>query len=244
MNNKLPAYGAIADIYERVVGGDYVGWSDFVLKTVKTYAPNNKGCDAACGSGYFTRALKKGGFDIFGSDISDYMLTEAKTQSMREGLNINFINRSLTSFKSPVKLGFVTVINDGFNYLTSTEFLRSVKAIYSSLEKRGLLFFDISSEYKLKNILGNNMFGEDSDDFSYMWFNTLEENRVRMELTVFEKVGELYKKREEEQTQYIHTREFVENALSSVGFTVKAVTGALGAPLLSDSERLVFVAIK
>lgn len=244
MKNKLSPYGALASIYEKAIKQDYVGWADFIVKTISTLTPTNIGCDAACGSGYFTRALKKYGFNVYGADLSDEMLSQAKMLSDKEGLNIAYFNRSLISFKSPYKLGFVTVINDGFNYLNGNEVLKALKSIYASLESRGVLLFDISSEYKLRNILGNNLYGEDDDEFSYLWFNELEDDHVKIDVSVFEKEGEMYRKREESQIQYIHTMEFIEDCLYKCGFNILSVTGKIGESLNKTSDRIVFTAIK
>lgn len=244
MKKTDSAYAALAPFYEELSIEDYSGWGDFAVELVKKYAACKKGADAACGSGYFTRFLKKHGYDVYGCDISDEMLTQAAKTAADEGVNVKFIRQDLAKFKSAEKLGFVTVINDGFNYLDGEKLKRAFKAVRSSLVGGGALIFDISSEYKLRNVIGNNVFCYDGDDVSYIWFNRLNADSVTMELSVFESMGGLYKKREEVHTQYIHNQDFILNALKDSGFKIEFICGALGEKLTDTSERIVFVAVK
>ena len=101
-----------------------------------------------------------------------------------------------------------------------TSCINCFKSIAKSLKTGGVFLFDVSSEYKLKTVIGNNMFGEDREDVAYLWFNTLKENSVEMDLSFFIKNGETYIKREESHVQYIHCESEIENALLKAGFTL------------------------
>ena len=78
----------------------------------------------------------------------------------------------------------------------------------------------------------------------YIWFNTLGDGFVDIEITFFEKKGEVYVRTEETQRQYIHEIEDVYSALKDAGFSLKNVCDDLGGELKSDSMRAVFTAIK
>ena len=59
---KNNAYSALAPHYEKLITScDYEQWSQYVYNKVVEYAPIKTGCDIACGSGYFTRFMKKSG---------------------------------------------------------------------------------------------------------------------------------------------------------------------------------------
>ena len=64
------------------------------------------------------------------------------------------------------------------------------------------------------------MFGEDREDVSYLWFNTLKESSVEMDLSFFIKNGETYIKKEESHVQYIHIESEIESALVKAGLTL------------------------
>ncbi len=241
----LKPYSAIAEIYEKVMDGeDYKRWADYLVSLVNSTAKGNNGLDMACGSGYFTRALKKSGYTVTGVDSSEEMLDEAVRISRREGLDIPFIKGDMATFKNFGKVDFITVVNDGINYLPPEKILKTFKHFHSLLSRNGALLFDISTEYKLKNVIGNNLFAEDEEDLTYLWFNKLSEGKVDMDISVFVRDGAAYTKKEESQTQYIHTVAFLTDCLQKSGYKSVIATNHLGGEVKSDSLRVQFVAIK
>ena len=239
------AYNALAPYYEQLITScDYEQWSQYVFSKLKTYAKGKVGCDLACGSGYFTRFLKKNGYMVYGADCSENMLKEAVRLSNEEQVYINYQRQDIKSFKSFEKLDFITVINDGVNYIAQKDIKKAFKSIYAALKKGGVFMFDVSSSYKLKTVLANNLYGEDTDDVTYLWFNTLKEDSVKMELTFFIKDGDKYVRKDESHLQYIHELVDLKNALLEVGFDVLETSGHLGEELTFDSQRINFIAIK
>lgn len=242
---KGNAYSALAPHYEKLVSNcDYEQWSQYLFEKLNLYAKGKVGCDCACGSGYFTRFLKKSGYDVYGVDSSDSMLTQAKRLAVEEQTPVNFILQDVKKFKSFKKLDFITVINDGLNYLDQKGVASALKSFYTALKKDGVLLFDVSSEYKLKEVVGNNLFGEDTDDVTYMWFNECDGKSVKMDLTFFVRQGETYLRQDESHVQYIHGKDQLVESLEKVGFEVVEVTGLYGEPLKDDSQRIHFIAIK
>ncbi len=202
----MKSYSALADLYEKLISDcDYEKWSQYLLKKISTLTNGKKGLDLACGSGKITRFFAKLGYKMTGGDISEEMLAQAKNLSLKEKLNIDYFIADLNNLYARDTYDFITVINDGFNYVKPENLNKVFKGITKQLRSGGVLLFDVSSEYKLKNILANNLFGEDDEEFSYLWFNKLCDNRVEMDLSFFIKQGELYQKKEEKHIQYIHT---------------------------------------
>ena len=64
-----------------------------------------------------------------------------------------------------------------------------------------------------------------------------------MEMSVFLRENDKYIKRESQLTEYIHTREFLEQALIEAGFNVLEVDGDMG-EYTAMSHRINFTAIK
>ena len=239
------AYSALAEIYEKVIiDSEYEKWKDYIVDLVKEYSTGNKGIDMACGSGYFTRALSKNGFDIEGVDLSVDMLNEATRLARQEHLNISFRQGDILSVKSFKKVDFITVINDGINYIPPLKLEKAFKNLCGLLNKNGVLIFDISSKYKLENVLGNNIFAEDNENLTYVWFNKLFDDRVEMDLSVFTKKGDMYQKKEESQTQYIHTVENITENLKKSGYKTVIAQNHMQKNLTNDALRVQFIAIK
>ncbi len=244
MNNS-EAYGAIASLYEQLMEVDYDEWADYVRSRIDPLLKGKTGIDVGCGSGAFTRRLKKFGYDVIGVDLSADMLSVAEKNAKEEGLNIVFVRQDMRKLKVFSRVDFITAITDCLNYVSNDDMLKTFKKFASSLKKGGVLFFDISTEYKLKTVIDDNMFGEDGEDFSYMWFNTPFEGGVEMDITAFtkEKSG-LYSKKEEHHVQYIHTSNEVRSALEAAGFDVVMQEGHLGSEITDNALRTNFLAVK
>ena len=244
-NKKGAAYSAIAPFYEKFsVDCDYEKWSQSICNKVLKYAPKITGVDLGCGSGYFTRALKRVGADVRGVDKSAEMLNQAKNNSAKENLQIQFLIGDIKTFKPLKKVGFITVINDGYNYLDQSELPKAFLRASENLVKGGTLIFDVSSEYKLKTIIGNNLFAEDYDDVTYLWFNTLKDESVDMDLTFFVLKGDKYERFDESQTQYVHTLEKIKEGLCNAGFEIAEIYDENGEYPHPKSLKINFVAIK
>lgn len=238
-------YSALAPVYEKVMRGpEYDRWAEYLVSLLKEYANGKSGLDMACGSGFFTRVIKREGYQIEGVDLSDDMLNQALNVSRKEGLNIPFRKGDMTSFKNFSKVDFITVINDGINYVEPTKLLKTFKNFYSLLKKDGVLLFDISSEYKLKNVIANNVFSEDEEDMTYVWFNKLCEDKVEMDISVFIKDGDRYVKNEESQIEYIHTEKSIVDLLQKSGYKTVIAQNFGGGEVREDSFRIQFIAKK
>ncbi len=240
-------YEILSKYYEDIISdNNYEEFLNFLLKKVKENSPTNKGIDCACGSGLFTRKLKKEGFSVFGVDVSEEMLQEAKNKSITEKLNIEYLKQDMKNLKSFEKVGFISAVNDGINYLSYQDLKKAFKSFNKCLIKGGYLIFDISSKHKLLNVLNGNVFCDNDEKVSYIWFNTFmqDKNAINLTLTFFEKQGDGYKRFDEEQIQYVHSVEDIENLLCDSGFRLIEITDEFGCEVKSNSQKNVFMAIK
>ena len=238
-------YSILSKYYEQIIlDENYNKMVESIITLVKKYTNGNKGVDCCCGTGIVTRELKKSGYSVTGIDISDEMLEKAVNITTEQKLNITYLKQNIKNLKLFEKVNFITAINDGLNYLCGKDFIKAIKSFEKNLVKGGLLIFDISSEYKLKNILANNMYGDNSEDLSYIWFNTLKEDSVEFNLTFFEKDGDVYKRYDETQVEYIHTLNFVKDTLTQSGFEIIDILGENATSLKSDSNKQIFIARK
>lgn len=245
MANSKKAYNAIAGLYEALMDVDYDLWADYVIKSIRQYAQGSTGVDIGCGSGAFTRRMKRAGLSVYGVDISEEMLAIAAQKTREEGLNITYVCQDVRAFRPMGKLDFITALTDCFNYVPAIDLKKTFKKLAAALKKGGVLMFDVSSEYKLMNVIGNNMFGEDGEDFSYLWFNRTFDGGVEMDISLFTRAeGGLYEKREEHHVQYAHKTELLTQLLQEAGFVVKRLEGHLGAEIEENTERFNIIAVK
>ena len=236
------SYSAIGGIFEYLNSDcDYFEWSQYLIKALNRLSVGSQGVDVGCGNGYFTRALHRAGYCVKGMDVSPEMLSTAIELARNEGMGVEFLRGDITKLRLCGKVDFITAINDCINYVPQNKLLSTFKGVCSNLKKGGIFFFDVSSENKLKNIVGNNLFVKDMERATVVWFNTLKEDRVEMDLTLFSmnKDG-AYTRSDERQTQYIHTERDILTALAEAGFSVET-EGHLGG---SKEERINFICRK
>ncbi|MDE6613014.1 MAG: class I SAM-dependent methyltransferase [Clostridia bacterium] len=216
----------------------YEKWSQYLINTLNKYGVNGKGVDIGCGNGYFTRALIKSGYPTLGIDISAEMLDTAQRLSLKEGVRAEFLLGDITKLKLNFKAAFAVAVNDCINYVPKEKLKTAFSHVHACLKKGAPFIFDISSAYKLKNTIGSNLFAEDRDELTYIWFNELTYDSVIMDITLFEKTESgTYNRRDERHVQYIHEESEIISALEEVGFSVQS-EGHLGG---DKKERINFI---
>lgn len=239
------AYSALSKVYEYLICDcDYRKWSQYLLKRLREFSEYGSVVDCACGSGYFTRAIKRAGYSVTGVDLSCEMLAEAGRLSSAEGLKIPYIQGDMANLKVFEKVDFITVVNDGINYVSPEKIPKVFNSFRKALKNGGRLLFDFSSEYKIKNVIGNNLFGEDDENCSYLWFNRQGDGYVDMDIVLFLRNGEYFVKKEESHRQFAHTSDFIRVQLENAGFIVEEISGHLGEKVADNTERLNFIAKK
>ncbi len=221
---------------------DYLTWSQYLLNRIKSAGSYSSGLDIGCGNGYFTRALNKAGYKVDGIDVSESMLSVARQKAAKEGVRCEFLCGDITKLKVCRKVDFCTAVNDCINYVPKDKLKTAFARVYAATNANGAFFFDISSQNKIRNIIGENLFGEDGEDISYLWFNKQTKDGVQMDLTLFIKQADgRYERREETHIQYAHSEEEIISALREAGFARVECEGHLGC---EKSERIQFAAFK
>ena len=238
------AYSTLAEWFEYLNADcDYEKWSQYLYaRLLESGIDRGKGMDIGCGSGVFTRALAKCGYDMTGYDVSAAMLSKA--EQLGTGSRVRYV---LSDARSIEVLGgkadFAVCVNDCLNYIPPRDVKKVMKRAASCLRKGGVFLFDVSSAYKLREILGNNTFCEDREELAYLWFNELKRDRIEMDLTVFIKGKDgRFDRSDEHHTQYIHERSDLEKAAAEAGFSVKKVEGEKGDA--EDRTRLNFICVR
>ncbi len=240
MQNSYTALGSRFEYLNKDC--DYVKWSQYLIDKLKILNVGLRGVDIGCGNGYFTRALYKAGYDVCGIDLSPQALSVAKTLAAKEGVRSEFLLGDITKLKLNGKVDFAVSVNDCVNYVAPNKLKNAFAKVYSCLNRGGIFHFDVSSEYKIRNIIGENLFAEDGEDITYLWFNKQTEDGVIMDLTLFVPDGEgKYVRYDERHRQYAHSEDAVKDALYNAGFYRVLTEGHLGG---DKTERINFTAFK
>ena len=238
------AYDFLAEWFEFLNDDcDYSKWSQYFINGLRERGAGKRGLELGCGNGTFCRALAKAGYAMTGADISAPMLNRARDLARKEGLNLEFVLSDAARLKVPEKFDFILSPNDCFNYIPPEKLAAAFTHVARALTKEGIFWFDVSSEYKLRQKVANNMFGDDRDDVTYIAFNTLRENRVETDVTLFVREGELFRRYDEQHVRYIHSGEAIDAALRQAGFKQITCEGHLGEKT-EGSDRLNFICKK
>ena len=235
----MGAYSILAKYYDTLMGDfDYDGYFEFIKDKI-----SGEGVDLACGSGEMTIRLAKDGRKMIGVDLSGEMLNVATQKAKKLALDVKWINLDMRELELNHPVDFITCVCDGVNYIQSKDLKKFFDRAYSSLKVGGKFIFDISTRYKLEEILGDNLFCEDYDDVTYIWSNTLGKEYIDMDIDFFEKIeGDTYRRIEESHRQYIHDVDFIKTCLDK--WDVKIYDGENYDKVKNASKRALYIATK
>ncbi len=248
----MEAYTGMAALYDVLMADtDYGAWAAYLIGLMTKFGVPRGAMllECGCGTGSMTVRLAEQGYRITGFDRSEDMLRVAAQAARQKGLQIPFVRQDMRSLSAHRPADAVLSVCDGVNYLlTAADVAAFFGAAAGALKDGGLLLFDISSAYKLSEVLGNRTYGEDTEQCTYLWLNAYDEaaRTVTMDLAFFvpQKDGS-YRRLDETHVQRAHTAEELAKLLSESGFTLLGAYEAFtDKPYGPSTERIQFVAKK
>ena len=193
------SYNTFAKFYDKLTENvEYKKRADYISSFFRRYADKcDTVLDLACGTGSVSKYLSDLGYNVIGLDLSDEMLTVASSKQIK---NAMFIKGDMTDFELPHKVDCCVCSLDSINHLKDiVEVKKCFDCVYNSLNDGGVFVFDVNTVYKHKNVLGNNTFVFDEEDFFLSWDNEyLGDNTVRILLDFFVYNGKNYDRFSEE----------------------------------------------
>jgi len=243
-------YQNFAEIYDHLMHHeDYDLWVDNIIKIFEKYKfKPRKILELACGTGNITTRLYEKGYSIIGTDISDAMLAVATEKAIDQNLRIRFINQDMRNITYNQPVDCVLSICDGINYITSeNDLMDTFHSVANILKPEGLFIFDLSTVYKYEQVIGNNVFNENFEFFSYVWDNDYrkKDHLLTFNLTIFiENHDHLFERFVEEHKQRAYTIIAIEELLKKE-FELLGVFSEDGlVEVKATDERIFFVAQK
>ena len=217
----MGSYENFATVYDELMDNvPYEEWAEFILCILK----KNKITDGlilelGCGTGSLTEILATKGYDMIGADGSAEMLGIAMEKKAQSGHDILYLLQDMREFELYGTVRAVVSVCDSLNYIIDEKELEQVfRLVNNYLDPEGIFIFDFNTEYKYKEILGEQTIAEDREDCSFIWDNYYyeDESMNEYELTLFikEQDSNLYRKYQEMHYQKAYTldamRELVE----------------------------------
>ena len=244
----MASYKRFADYYDRLMAEDinYSRIADYIENLFIHYDINPVLiADLACGTGNITIPMAQRGYDMIGVDSSVQMLEVARKKAAEKGQDILFLNQSNTRLDLYGTCDAFLCMIDGINYILSPKALLNmftrIKECF--INPGGIFIFDISSFYKLSEVVGNNTFIHDGDDIFYTWENKFHKDKCisEMYLNFFVKEKKGYRRFCERHLQRAYTKEEIIGALKKAGFAdIDCYDGLSFQKPEENSRRIIF----
>ena len=227
---------------------DYEKRTDYICSLFETFdrMPTLM-LDLACGTGEFSNRFADRGVSVIGVDISYDMLSVAREKSAQAGNDTLYLCQDAAELDLYGTVDGAICCLDSLNHITDyDDFCKAVSKVSLFLEKDRLFIFDLNTEYKHREILGNNTFVIDTDDVYCVWQNEYDgENTVEINLDFFVPDNDAYYRTSESFCERAYTANEIENALNKAGLKIEAVYEELTQNTPNDTtQRVVYVTRK
>jgi len=243
-------YSNFAQFYDNLMYDvDYKKRTSYLLKLFSKYGKKpTLLLDMACGTGGFSNCFAKQGVEVIGVDLSEEMLSLAREKSALEGNDILYLCQRAEELDLYGTVDGAVCCLDSLNHITDYKgFCKALQKVSLFLEENCLFIFDLNTEYKHKQVLGDNVFVIETDDIYCVWANSFKakECRVDISLDFFIQNDGLYERFSEEFTERAYSPEQVKTALEKAGLEIVEIFDDMTEkPLESTSERAVYVTRK
>ena len=265
----MEAYSEFAQVYDLFMDNiPYEEWCDYLVTLLKQHGVSDGlVLELGCGTGNMTEALKRRGYDMIGIDNSEEMLAEAieknmssgtetaaaddrMSEGMKDGLKpALYLCQDMREFELYGTVRAIVSVCDSINYILEPEELIQVfRLVNNYLDPQGIFIFDFNTEYKYREVLGNQVIAEDRDECSFIWENYYNHTSMinEYELTLFVREDEeasLYRKYQESHFQKAYTLREMRGLLEKAGLKFVAAYDAYTkkAPMYT-SERITVIA--
>ncbi len=245
----MASYESFAQVYDTFMDNiPYEEWEEYLSGLLyERGIREGLVLELGCGTGTMTELLACRGYDMIGVDNSPEMLEIAAEKREKSGHDILYLLQDMRCFELYGTVRAIVCVCDSLNYILDEEDLLQVFRLADNyLDPGGYFIFDMNTEYKYREILGETTIAENREEGSFIWENYYDEEEKlnEYELTLFlpERNG-LYRKYEEEHTQKAYDPDEVCGLLEKAGLRTEAVYDAFtrNAPK-AESERLCFIA--
>ena len=170
----MEAYTSFAEVYDTFMDNvPYEEWAEYLAELLREYdIEDGLVLDLGCGTGSLTEILATKGYDMIGADGSAEMLEIAMEKKAQSGHDILYLLQDMREFELYGTVRAVVSVCDCVNYITDEKELEQVfRLVNNYLDPEGIFIFDFNTEYKYKEILGEQTIAEDREDCSFIWDN-------------------------------------------------------------------------
>ena len=220
----MEAYTSFAAVYDTFMDNiPYEEWEKYLKSLLYEYGVREGlVLELGCGTGNMTEILAQSGYDMIGVDNAEEMLEIAIEKRMKSGLDILYLQQDMREFELYGTVKAIVSVCDSVNYILEEEELEEVfRLVNNYLDPGGVFIFDFNTDYKYREILGDQTIAENREECSFIWDNYYyEEERINeYELSLFIREGdsELYRKYQETHFQKAYDLETMKRLITQSG---------------------------
>lgn len=239
-------YGVFARVYDQLMDDRlFSKWKDYTMK----YLPEKDSeiLELACGNGELAILLKQKGYDIHGLDLSEEMLTIAKSKQEEAGISFPLIHADMRNLSDFASYDGVISFCDSLCYLPNPEDLQLVfNQVYEHLNDEGIFLFDVFTTDYIKKLDGYS-YHDEIPEIVFTWDSYMGEyeHSIEHELSFFEELenGD-YQRHIEVHKERTYPLEFYLKELKKTGFSNIEVSADFDEELAENNIRWFFKAQK
>lgn len=243
MSNVYSEFAFVYDLMQYDV--DYDVWTENIVKRIKKHNINTRNIlELAAGTGNMAIRLSQKGYVVEAIDQSGEMLAIASQKTSQAKQKIKYYEQDMRHFLTKKKYDVILSVCDGMNYLVEeSDFEAALTQIHEHLSPEGIVIFDLSSEFKLSEIIGNSTFAETFDNSAYIWENEYEpeSRRLNFLLTLFIESNGCYNRHEEYHNQRAYTVDEVKSMVAGSFEMLEILDGDTFGPISESSHRICFI---
>lgn len=246
----MDAYTGFAAVYDELMDDvPYGEWADYLCGLLADYGVRDGlVLELGCGTGSLTEILARRGYDMIGVDLSADMLQEAVEKKAASGLDILYLQQDMRDFELYGTVAAVVSLCDSMNYLTEkADLTRVFKLVNNYLDPGGVFIFDLNTDYKYRNVIGDRTIAENRDDCSFIWDNRYDaESRINeYDLTLFvREEGDRYRRYDETHFQRAYGTEEIREAAEEAGMEFAAAYDAFSREAPGPESQRIYVVLR
>ncbi|MCI5480909.1 MAG: class I SAM-dependent methyltransferase [Lachnospiraceae bacterium] len=245
----MEAYTSFAQVYDTFMDNiPYEEWGAYIVSLLREYGiSDGLVLDLGCGTGSMTEVLSGYGYDMIGVDLSEDMLEIALEKRDASGHDILYLLQDMRSFELYGTVRAVVSVCDCVNYLLEEQDLtETFRLVNNYLDPGGIFIFDLNTEYKYRELLGEATIAEDREEESFIWDNYYDEeeklNEYTLSIFIREKEN-CYRKYTETHYQKAYSLKTIKDCMEKAGLEFLAAYDAFTRePPREDSERIYVLA--
>ena len=242
----MDAYTEFAKVYDLFMDNiPYEEWGAYLKRLLhENGVDDGLVLELGCGTGTMTEILAEAGYDMIGVDQSEEMLEEAARKREESGHEILYLCQDMREFELYGTVRAIVCVCDSMNYILEEEEVLGIltSAAHNYLDYGGLFIFDLNTEYKYREILGEQTIAENREEGSFIWENYYDEESMinEYDLTLFVKEPSgLYRKEEENHFQRAYSLGTIRELVKRSGLNLLHIYDAFThEPARKDSERV------